>query len=117
MFASPAYADWEEVIKSEGGTFYVDFDRVRTNGGYVYYWKLTDYLEPNSKTGTLSSEVYYQGDCEVFRYKSLSYSFYKTPMGEGSGETVSPPNPEWDYPRPNTIAEIVLKIVCGRAGL
>ena len=47
MFASPAYADWEEGCKSvDGDTFYVDFDRIRTNGSYVYYWELSDYLEP-----------------------------------------------------------------------
>ena len=41
MFASPAYADWEKVGDDMIGTnFYVDFDRIRTNGGYVYYWDL-----------------------------------------------------------------------------
>ncbi|MDA8887859.1 hypothetical protein N9I25_01985 [Hellea sp.] len=117
MFASPAYADWEEIIKSEGGTFYVDFDRIRKGGdGYVYYWDLTDYLKP-SPSGILSSKVYNQGDCEVFRSKTLNVSFHKQPMGEGSGETYSPPNPEWEYPPPNTIGEIKLKIVCSRVGL
>ena len=84
MFASPAYADWMKVSGSVNGTiFYVDFDRMRTNGGYVYYWQLSDYLEP-SPAGKLSSKVYNQGDCEIFRYKSLSWLFYETPMGEGS---------------------------------
>ena len=117
MFASPAYADWEEIIKSEGGTFYVDFDRIRKGGdGYVYYWDLTDYLKP-SPSGILSSKVYNQGDCEVFRSKTLNVSFHKQPMGEGSGDTFSPPNPEWDYPPPNSSAETILKKVCRRAGL
>ena len=117
MFASPAYADWVEVAENvDGTTFYVDFDRMRTNGGYVYYWQLGDYLEP-IEYGLLSSKVYRQGDCGMFRYKNLSYSFYKTPMGEGSGDTFSPPNPEWNYPPPNSTAEEILKQVCRRAGL
>ena len=112
MFASPAYADWQKVVESESGTtYYVDFDRMRTNGGYVYFWQLGDYLEPN-KYGTLSDKVYNQGDCEMFRFKNLSFSFHKQPMGEGSGNADSPPNPEWMYPPPNTPIEIMLKRVC-----
>ena len=41
MFASPAYADWEWVSENMNGTtFYVDFDRMRKNDGYVYFWDL-----------------------------------------------------------------------------
>jgi len=112
MFASPAYADWEKVIENGNGTTsYVDFDRMRTNGGYVYYWQLSDYLEP-TEYGTLSTKVYNQGDCEVFRVKYLSFIHYEQPMGEGSGDSNSPPDPEWIYPSPNSMVETILKIVC-----
>jgi hypothetical protein len=115
MFASPAYADWERVSKNvDGDTFYVDFDRIRTNGGYVYYWDLSDLLKPD-KDGILSGKTYFQGDCKVLRYKRLSYIFHKQPMGEGSGETMSPPNPEWHYPAPNSSGEYILKQVCAVA--
>ena len=111
MFASPAYADWERGASSmEGDVIYVDFDRIRTNGGYVYYWELGDYLEPKSET--LSVKTYNQGDCEMFRYRTLNATFYKQPMGEGSGEIYSPPNPEWKYPAPNIRGEYILKLVC-----
>ena len=116
MFASPAYADWEEVGDNvDGDTFYVDFDRIRTNGGYVYFWELQDYLEP-IEYGMLSYKVYRQGDCEMFRYKILSYIYYEQPMGEGGGES-SPPETEWRYPIPNSMGEDTLKLVCRRAGL
>ena len=68
----------------DGDTFYVDFDRMRTNGSYVYYWQLSDFLEPINY-GVLSDKVYNQGDCNMFRYKKLSKSYFKQPMGEGSG--------------------------------
>jgi hypothetical protein len=111
MIASPAYADWKWVSESANGTiYYVDFDRIRTNGGYVYYWQLGDYLEPQA-TGTLSDKTYYQGDCELFRYKGLSYAYYKQPMVEGSGSHYVP-NPEWHYPPPNSPAADILNIVC-----
>ncbi|MDC1062404.1 hypothetical protein OAQ23_06420 [Hellea sp.] len=111
MFASPAYADWEWISKNGNGTFYVDTDRIRTNGGYVYYWELVDLLKPLT-SGNLSYKVYNQVDCNLFRYKNLSGTFYNEPMGEGSGDTFSPPNPEWNYPAPNTSAESILNQVC-----
>ena len=116
MFASPAYADWEEIGESDSGTYYVDFDRIRKNGEYVYYWDLSDLLKPD-EDGDLSYKVYNQGDCGMFRRKTLSYSFHKQPMGEGIGKTVSPPNSEWHYPPPKSMGEEILKRVCRRAGL
>jgi hypothetical protein len=117
MFASPAYADWEAVALDEDGrTFYVDFDRIRTNGGYVYYWELQDYSKLYSKA-KMSFENYFQGDCEMFRLKWLTSIIYKQPMGEGSGETYSVPDNEWTYLSPNSSQETVLKQVCRRAGL
>ena len=95
----------------DGDTFYVDFERIRKHGGYVYFWRLSDYLEPN-KYGSLSAKVYHQGDCELFRFKGLSFSHHNEPMGGGTGDSNSPKNPEWDYPHPDSIGEINLKAVC-----
>ena len=117
MFASPAYADWEKIGKNfEGDTFYVDFDRIRKNGGYVYFWELGDWLKLTSD-GYSSFKSYVQGDCEIFRFKYLSTSFHKQPMGEGSENTDSTPDTEWTYPPPNSVDEFILKRVCRRAGL
>jgi hypothetical protein len=118
MFASPAYADWESILDNVGGTtFYVDFDRIRTNGGYVYWWELQDYSEPQNQ-GLFSTKVYKQGDCEMFRFKNLSWNFHKQPMGEGTPfNTDSTPDTIWNYPPPNTVVEYILKIACHSAGL
>ena len=96
----------------DGTTFYVDFERIRKQGGYVYYWDLFDYLKP--KSGNLSVKEYKQGDCKVFRYKSLSYSFHKEPMGRGTGDVEEPHKKGWKYPSPNSVGETLLKIVCSR---
>jgi hypothetical protein len=109
-------AGWTEVIKSvDGDTFYVDFERMRKHGGYVYWWDLTDYPKP-TKHGTLSSKVYTQGDCKLFRYKYLSYSFHKEPMGGGTGDVQEPVKKHqgWKYPPPNSVYENILKSVCSR---
>lgn len=64
----------------DGNTFYVDFERIKKHGGYVYFWILSDYLKPD-KYGDLSFKRYNQGDCKLFRVKPLSYVFHKQPMG------------------------------------
>ena len=111
MFSSTSFADWTKVGENVKGTFYVDFERIRKHGGYVYFWELGDYLKPNS-AGNLSSELYFQGDCELFRYKGLNWFFHKEPMGEGPAQISNDADKEWNYPPPNSVDEIVLKTVC-----
>lgn len=116
MFSTPSYAEWTEVVESNAGsTFYVDFDRIRKNGGYVYFWRLTNYLKPDS-SGNLSNKSYYQGDCELIRHKWLTLSFFKEPMGEGTANTVEIPEEykDWKYLLPDSSNEEVLIKVCSR---
>ena len=116
IFSSPSYAGWTRVSSSGGGanTFYVDFDRIRKVDGYVYYWYMTDHLQP-TKYGDLSSKTYHQGDCKLFRYKILGDSYYTQPMGQGIPSTSSnKPDKEWSHPPPNSSIEAMLKSVCSR---
>ena len=60
MFSSPSYSKWTMVSEgidssNSGDTFYVDFERIRKHGGYVYWWDLTDFLKP--KEGILSETL------------------------------------------------------------
>ena len=96
-----------------GTAIYVDFERIRKHGGYVYYWDLTNYLKP-TKTGRLSAKAYNQGDCKLFRFKVLSYVFHNQPLGRDIGYSHSPKNPEWEYPSPDSAGETILKSVCSR---
>jgi hypothetical protein len=59
----------------------------------------------------MSDKVYNQGDCEVNRIKSLSVTFYREPMGRGSGEKAKAGN-VWGYPPPDKIGGILLNWVC-----
>ena len=116
MFSTPSYGEWTKVSESVNGTtYYVDFERIRKHGGYVYWWNLNDYLKLN-KHGDLSSKIYYQGDCKLFRFKRLSYSFHKEPMGGGTSDVQEPlaENKGWQYPPPNSTVETVLKRVCSQ---
>ena len=108
-----SYGEWSEVSKSVNGSVtYVDFERIRKKGGFVYYWSLRNYGKL-SPYGDLSSKVYIQVDCELFRYKYLSDSYYKELMGKGekTGGSNEPDN-EWNYPPPGSVQEYVLELVC-----
>ena len=113
MFSSKSFAEWTKVAKenTSGIIFYLDFERVRKHDGYVYWWVLSDYLKPD-QFGDLSAKTYNEGDCKLFRLKTLSYSFHKEPMGGGTGIFQGPVKKGWQYPAPMSANEIILKAVC-----
>ena len=112
MFSSTSFAGWTKVSENAIATNYVDFERIKKHDGYVYWWELNDWLEPN-ETGDLSAKSYIQGDCKKFRYKNLSWSFHKGSMGGGEiSLTSNTPDKDWNYPPPDSSTEIVLKVVC-----
>ena len=117
MVPSPSLAEWKKLGENvNGNTVYVDFERIRKHDGYVYFWDMIDYLKP-TEHGHLSNKAYRQGDCKLFRYKYLSGSFHKEPMGGGSGGVSEPPERHkgWKYPPPDSTSEHTLKTVCAYA--
>ena len=116
LLSTPVFADWTKVTENvSGDTIYVDFERIRKQGGYVYWWDLTDLVKP-TKYRDLFWKVYNQGDCQMFRFKYLSDSYYKEPMGGGTPSISSnTPDKEWNYPSPNSVDETLLKSVCAYA--
>ena len=114
MFSSPSHAGWTKVGESVSGSiYYVDFERIKKDGGYLYFWRLRDYLKPD-KYGHLSSKKYIQVDCLFNWYKGLSWSWHKEPMGGGAGRTNNDPDEEWNVSPPDSIIESILKSVCSR---
>ena len=115
MFSSPSYGEWTKVVKNvDGDTFYVDIERIRKHGGDIYWWGLTDYLKPKY-SGHLSAKIYNQGDCKLFRFKPLSSSFHKEPMGKGVAvKSTHTPYKDWVYPPPNSVSELILNKVCSQ---
>ena len=111
MFTSVSFAEWTLVSTSVvGDENFVDFDRVRKNDGLVYFWMLTNLLEPD-QSGILSTQEYSKVDCKLFRSLSLSRTYYKLQNADGDGET-STLVQDWFYPKPNTTYESILNSVC-----
>ena len=114
FFSSPSYAEWKKVVEgASGDTYYVDSERIQKHGGFIYFWYIRDYLKLKIN-GDLSGKEYRQGDCKLFRYKILSSSFHKEPMGGGSS---FPPydfwSEDWKY-LGNSLDGTILKSVCSR---
>ena len=116
MFSSTSFAEWTKVGENvSGSAFYLDFERIRKVDGFVYFWRLSDLLKPDPD-GDLSYKTYSQGDCKLFRFKSLSSSFHKEPMGGGT--SFVPFNyiwyEDWKYPGNTLDGTYILKSVCSR---
>ena len=108
--APPIEPQWKKVIETAKGAFYLDFKKIRKSGKYIYFWKLHDFLKPNSK-GRLSANIYYQGDCETFRFQHLFAYFYNQPMGKGKALDYNPPK-KWTFPPPNSVGDLILNKAC-----
>ena len=102
---------------SSGNTWYIDYGTVKENNGYVYYWRLADYLKPD-QFGDLSHKLLHEVDCDIPRKsRALSGIFYKQPMGGGSGDTeTASSSDECNYQSPDSVGEIMTNAACDYAG-
>ena len=100
LSAPVCFGEWTAVAKGvDGYIVYVDFERIREHGGYVYWWELTDRLKPN-EFWKISCKIDNQADCNFFCTKRLSLSFYRGSMGEGNASSnIDEPMENWDYPK------------------
>ena len=112
MFSTPSYGEWTKMLETNERNYYVDIDSIRKQGGYIYFWQLSDYFKP-SPSGRLSGKIYKQVDCKLFRIKVLSDQYYNERMGRGPIASYSnEPDKNWRYPSPNSINEKIQNIIC-----
>jgi len=111
MLSAASWAEWTEVYAMRNlGNVYVDFDNIRKVNGMVYYWQITDLLEPD-KWGTMSSKSYFKVDCPTLGVMLLSMSIYKLPMAEGNAERRITPDRKWTLFHGGVLAP-TLEAVC-----
>lgn len=115
MFSPISIAEWTLFGTNASGThtFYLDFERIRKNEGYIHFWVLSDLSEP-TPSGTLSGKEYFRGDCENFRLLRLALHVYPEPMGEGGGDVINQKDQDWEYPTPNSVNEKLLETFCSQ---
>ncbi len=111
IMSSVANAEWTKVstINDEGGSAYVDFDRLKKRNGKLYYWALIDF---HSMKGQWSVTMYQEAECKRDRFRVLNSASYSDRMGSGDviGSDNTPMN--WTYPPPDSYGEAILYAVC-----
>ena len=112
LFSINGFAyNWKKVIDGVlGDSFYVDGDSIKKHNGYVYYWLLSDYLEPLT-TGANSAISKFKVDCGEEKVTWLTSTHYSQSMGKGKILRVSSPNTV-EYPKPKLVGYIVMQSVC-----
>ena len=101
-----SYGEYTELGKADDGgdTHYMNFDTIKERDGYVYWWHMTSNADD-------SSQIYYQGDCDLTRVKVLQGVFSDKPMGQG--ETIPAPGEDnWVYLPPYSMGANMLEISC-----
>ena len=102
---------WTKISESvEGYVYYLDYQRITKNRGYIYYWELWD--SPKPIGGYYSFEVYKKLDCKSLKTKRIQRIRFNGRMGKGTFEVFRKPDQNWGYPRPNSSGELIVRRVC-----
>ena len=68
MFSSTSYAEWTKVTENTNGTtFYVDFERIKKKGDFLYYWQFEDYGDHPLGGKYHSNKSFIKLDCSLAR--------------------------------------------------
>ena len=113
FFGLPSSAEWKSLLKtSNGDVHYIDFESLKRDGEYVFFWSLRDYAVVN-KWGDLSSKKYLKVDCKRSRFKFLKDSYHNQKMGQGIPVEISnEPDKEWTDIKSNGVMAFFLEKVC-----
>ena len=109
-----SYGEWTQLAEGvDGDKYFINIDTIKENNGSVYYWVLKDHSE-SSSSGDLSTSLYVEGDCNINRYRILSFVFYTDSMGKGQQDHQKPleENGDWQYPSPSSISHKLLMYSC-----
>ena len=113
MLSFNSYGEWVgSAVDANGNIHYLDFENIKNTKGYTYYWEMINYAEPTDKY--LSIATYREADCDLHRFKDLTFNGYTQEMAEGEPETIDLTKLEedWAYPMANTLGEFIFSLVC-----
>jgi hypothetical protein len=120
LFSMTAQAEWKFFAENNFNSGYIDYSRINTEGKYKSLWYLFDFKSPDTNSSgkqyksTVAKSIV---DCQASKYQDVAIYQYSGHMGLGE-VVISRSRPitesEWSYPPPNSFADMVINIACGR---
>jgi hypothetical protein len=113
MISFNSFGEWSFISQGKVDEYYVDFDKISKNNGYVYYWTLTNFPSPPYAEGKSSLEFYEVSCNPPIKQRRKAYYFYNSTMGKGKMSPVFDTSTgPWEYKIPGSIREKLLEAVC-----
>jgi hypothetical protein len=113
MLAGSAWAVWVKVAESDRFYRYIDPATIRKDGNLVRLWEINEAKQRDEK-GALSHRSRTEYDCKQERRRVLSLSSHSGSMAGGTILFEDTKVFWWEDIPPDTVAEILLKIVCAK---
>ena len=111
MLAGSAWAEWVVYQKSEKVTQYYEPDTILKDGNMRQVWQLQN-LARSLQNGATSFRMLREYDCNKARWRSLAIYTHTEPMAGGAVLETAGEDSNWNGIRPDTIAEVLLDLVC-----
>ena len=102
---------WKLVVSNSDGSNYTDWNNLKRDEDFVYFWELVDFSSP-FPNGTLSIKAHRKADCNDNRVQNLHLISYSENMG--LGEVISDTNyqRDWELVPEKSIAATSILEVC-----
>ena len=113
LFIHNTHAEWK-MWGTDGRdiVYYLNYNTIEIKDGYVFYWFLMNFLDPNSN-GPKSTSIYLKADCNKFEVKPIKAIFFLEEIGKNKkNEFYYSSNEAWRSYNPNSTPGIMLKSIC-----
>ena len=111
MLSGSAWSEWVVYQKSEKVTQYYEPATILKDGNMRQVWQLQN-LSRSLQNGATSFRMLREYDCNKARWRSLAIYTHTEPMAGGTVLETAGEDSNWNGIRPDTIAEVLLDLVC-----
>jgi len=113
-----AHAQWKYYKSTDTFDSYIDYSRIKTEGGYKSIWELSDNKSPQTNYSGKkfkSAVTKYVIDCQASRSQIVAIFHYSEQMGKGEvlySQSVLVAESDWKYSPPNSVGDSFVNIAC-----
>jgi len=115
LITTSSFGEWSYITKGGDDEYYIDFDTISNNNGYVYYWRLMNFPSPPYGEGVSQVELFEVNCNPPVKERRKMFYFFNSPMGNGQMGPVNDASSytgAWGYARPGSVRKRLLEAVC-----